>query len=366
MKIIKRDYLSKLINGTNTSDIKEVCGVLGAGKSVLLASLLEYILENKKNNNVIYINLSLNEFSKLTDSSLLKDYALDKYKEGKDNYLLLDEIQLCNDYLPVIKELKDKSKYNIFLSCSEKITLDDSLGPINYINVFPFSFKEYNQFCNFQHLDESFDRYILEGGLSGTYETIDEDLKTNYIGNIYTSILKKVSDTNNMDLLDNINKYLMGDMTVLASLGKDAASLPSYIEQFCNNFLYYKISPYNSQGQDMYFCVDHSFRNYLLDVKNYSFDDLYKNIVCIELLRRGYTVYYGDVDFVVVNNKGIVKFLAQVSNDVMEDKFSKLAENKGKVPKVYIARTNKESYNQDGVQVVDIARWLDIDNDYLI
>ena len=95
MKLIERDgYLRKLIDVMGTPDIKVITGVRRSGKSKLMERFKAYILEQNDNVNIIHINFNLAQYEALQEYHALHDYIEEQYDAAKDNFVLIDEIQI--------------------------------------------------------------------------------------------------------------------------------------------------------------------------------------------------------------------------------------------------------------------------------
>ena len=393
MKVIKREYLENLINIMGTPDIKIITGVRRSGKSKLLEEFQKYIKKNIENYNIISINFNLLKFEELKEYHALNDYIESKYIEGKKNFILIDEVQMCDGFERTINSLHASEKYDIYVTGSNAFLLSSDLatlftGRTFEIELFPFSFKEFLKYYKYTDLDEAFKRYILEGGMSGSYLYDNEKDKYKYILEVYnTLILRDINEKykiRNEDLLDSLTNFMMDNISNITSVRNITNSLKradgtlnhktigSYIQYLCNTFLFYKVKRYDIQGkrylesQDKYYLVDPTFKYAKLGRKNMNYGRNYENIVAIELLRRGYEIYVGElynceVDFVAM--KRDEKIYIQVSDNIDDDKTLErevrpLLKIKDAYPKVIIARTKHEDYTYEGIIIKDIANWL--------
>lgn len=394
MKLIERkDYLDKVINVMGTPDIKVITGVRRCGKSKLLEAFRAYVSANIPNANVIHINFNLPEFEKLNEYRALYDNINSRYKEGVENFVLIDEIQMCDNFEKAINGLHASEKFDIYITGSNAFLLSSDLatlftGRTFEIKVYPFSFAEYVKYYGYTDLYTAFDSYVTEGGMAGSYVYKDQQAKYDYIQEVFNTLIVRDIRTKykirNTALMDRLVDFLMDNISNLTSPRKISDTFNSfkdkinhntvgaYMQYLCNAFAFYKVRRYDIKGKkylsttEKYYLCDHSFRYAKLGTKNMDYGRVLENIVAIELLRRGYEVYAGvlykkEVDFVAI--KRDEKIYIQVSDNITDEKtfqreVSPLLSISDAYPKMVIARTRHDDYQYEGVKVVDIANWL--------
>ncbi len=394
MKLIQRkQYLEKLINVMGTPDIKVITGVRRSGKSKLLEAFKSYILENNENANMIHINFNLPEYDHLIEYKALYDYVNSQYQENKDNFVFIDEVQMCNGFEKAINGLHVTEKFDIYITGSNAFLLSSDLatlftGRTFEIKVYPFSFNEYVQYFVLQDKHDAFDRYMMEGGMAGSYLYKDQESKYDYIEEIFDTLIvrdiRKKYKIKNIQLMDKIVDFLMDNISNLSSARSIANTLTNanektnhntistYMQYLCNAFAFYRIRRYDIKGKkyltsnDKYYLSDHAFRYAKLGTKNMDYGRMLENIVAIELLRRGYEVYVGvlhkkEIDFVAIKRNE--KIYIQVSDNISDEKtfereVTPLLQIKDAYPKMVIARTQHDEYQYEGVKIVDISDWL--------
>ena len=394
MKLIERDfYLDKLKNVMGTPDIKVITGVRRCGKSKLMDAFIDWIKKNKKDANIIHINYNLFEFDSIKTAHALDSYVEERYQSNKTNFLLIDEVQLCTDFEKVINSFHAREKYDIYITGSNAFLLSSDLatlftGRVFQIKVFPFSFLEYQKYFKNVDPENAFDSYVKEGGMSGSFVYKSTEEKYAYIKDVFDTlitrdIVQKYKIKNEV-LLNKLNDFMLDNISSEVSVRKIADTLTSkqektndktigsYLNYLCNAFAFYKVRRYDIRGkkylasQDKYYLADHSFRYAILGTKNMDYGRVYENMVCIELLRRGYEVYIGvlykkEIDFVAI--KQSEKIYIQVSDDIsspetLEREVTPLLSIKDAYPKVLIARTRHEKYLYEGISIINLADFL--------
>ena len=394
MKLIDREsYLNKLISLKGTHDIKVITGVRRSGKSKLLEEYIGWLQENEPDSNTIFIDLTNLKFEELKEYHALNDYIEDRYDRKKENYVFIDEVQMCEQFELTINSLHSTEKYDICVTGSNAFLLSSDLatlftGRTYEIEVFPFSFSEYLRYYKMADIQIAFDRYMKEGGMAGSYLYEKQEERYKYLADIFdTLILRDIRQKykiRNIVLMDKIAEFMMDNISNLTSSRKIADTLTknvdkinhktvgAYLDYLCNAFAFYKVRRYDIRGKkylsssQKYYLSDHAFRYAKLGTRNLDYGRVIENIVALELMRRGYEIYVGvlyknEIDFVAV--KQTEKIYIQVSDDISNEKtfareVDSLLKIKDAYPKLLIARTRHEQYQYEGIQIIDVAEWL--------
>ena len=394
MRLIERDfYLNKLKEVMGTPDIKVITGVRRSGKSKLLESFMTYVRANDPDANIIHINFNLNSYESLAEYHALNHYIESAYIAGKNNFVFIDEVQMCEGFEKAINSLHASEKYDIYITGSNAFLLSSDLatlftGRTFEIEVYPFSFGEFMQYYELTDQYAAFTRYIQEGGMSGSYLYKTPEAKYDYISDVFNTLIvrdiQRKYKIRNMPLMERLCDFLIDNISNLTSTRSVAAvftseqvktndrTISAYIKYLCNAFAFYKVRRYDIQGKrylasnDKYYLSDHSFKYAKLGTKNADYGRMIENIVAIELLRRGYELYAGvlykkEIDFVAIkrNEKLYIQVASSIDDpDTFQREVDPLLKIKDAYPKMILTRTRQEAYQYEGVQIVDVADWL--------
>ena len=394
MKLVERPgYLERLKRLIGTPDIKVITGVRRAGKSKLLEAFRNYLINDVDGANVIHVDLSLLEFEELMEYHALNAYVTSRHVEGAHNFVLIDEVQMCDGFERTINSLHASGSYDIYVTGSNAFLLSSDLatlftGRTVSVEVFPFSFEEYRSYFEGEQVDDALEQYLRMGGMSGSYVYADERDRHDYLSDVYdTLILRDIVQRHgirNAGLLGRLSDYMMDNVSNITSSRSIADALTSagtktndrtiasYLGYLTEAFAFYRVRRYDIRGKrylssgDKYYLADHAFRYAKLGTRNMDFGRMLENVVAIELLRRGYETYAGvlykkEIDFVAI--RGSEKLYVQVSDDIsspstFEREYSPLLSIRDAHPKVILARTRHETYTYEGIEVHDLARWL--------
>ncbi|MBO7680221.1 MAG: ATP-binding protein [Thermoguttaceae bacterium] len=395
MRYIERpDYLRRLADLMGTPDIKIITGIRRSGKSELMKAHIRGITETQPNANIIFVDFFDLKYERLKEYHALYNYIEDRYDPRKTNYVFIDEVQLCEKFELAVNSLHASRKYDLYITGSNAFLLSSDLttlftGRYIEIHVFPFSFEEFcRYYADRNDTAKLFDEYTINGGLAGSYVYRTDRDRTNYIREVYETIINRdlVTKYNLPDTaaLENLAEFMMDNVSNLTSPNNISDTLTAngtaanhktvgnYIKYLCDAYLFYKVRRYDIRGKkclktlEKYYLSDTGIRFARLGRRNLDYGRMYENIVCVELMRRGYEVYIGklyqkEVDFVAI--RGDEKIYIQVSDDIsrqetFQREYDPLLKIKDAYPKLILANTRHQTYDYEGIKIHNLADWL--------
>lgn len=401
--IERKTYIEQIKPFINTDLIKVLTGIRRSGKSILLKLLVEEIKKMGINSEqIISLNFEGIKNKRLCTAESLNDFILSEAKKGEKNYLFLDEIQEVENWEKVINSLRIQEEYNfdIFIIGSNAKLLSGELatylaGRYVEFKIFPFSFSEFyvaleeQQENNKITKDEAFKQYIKFGGMPFLYNLkFNYPASMQYLADIYSSIiLKDITQRNkirDIDLLERIIKYILaniGNTFSANSLVKFFKSenrkvaidtILNYIK-FCEEaMLIYRVERYDLFGKkiltinEKYYIADHGIREAILESNERDINQVFENIIHLELLRRGYKVKIGkinelEIDFICEKNSN-EKIYIQVayllaSEETLKREFTPLEKIGDNFPK-YIISYDQFDFSKNGIKHINIVDFL--------
>lgn len=400
--MIQREYYMKQIRPfINTDLIKVLTGIRRSGKSVMLQLIQEELLSQQvRPDQMISLNFEDLANLPLCQPMALYQWIADKAAAIKGKiYIFLDEIQEVTNWERVINSLRVAFDVDIYLTGSNAKLLSGELSTYlagRYVQfvIYPFSYQEFILANQLDDTPQAFQKYLLFGGMPFLMNLhFQEGPSRQYLQDMYNSvILKDIVQRNNLrdvDLLEriigyalssighvfsasNITKYLKGEHRKVSN-----DTVLNYLNACTTAYLFYKIPRQDLLGKKLlsinekYYVVDHGLREAVYGHNARDIDQILENIVCLELLRRGYTVTIGktgnfEVDFIA--EKGNRKCYVQVtyllaSPETIEREFRVYKDIKDNYPK-YVVSMDELDFSQDGIQHYNIRKFLRLPRDY--
>lgn len=309
----------------NNGMIKVVTGIRRSGKSYLLFKLFyEYLLsQGVLESHIIKIELDQRKNQIYRDPDVILDYIETLIEDDKQYYILLDEVQMLNDFEEVLNSLLHISNVDIYVTGSNskflsKDVITEFRGRGDEIHVFPLTFKEFMQVYD-KDMYRGFADYIVYGGLPLISTMKTETQKVNYLTNLFNeTYLKDIIERNHIEKtqeLENLINVLASAIGSLTNPPKIQATFKSsigsaisintirqYIEYLEDAFIISKAQRYNVKGRKYigtplkYYFEDIGLRNARLGFRQVEETHLMENIIYNELRYRGYSVDVGVVE----------------------------------------------------------------------
>jgi uncharacterized protein len=321
--IIERSYYTEKIRPyIGQPIIKILTGQRRIGKICILKQLMDIIRDMDSNANIIYITKELRQI--LTDNDLYQAITsqLDK---SKSNYVFVDEIQEVPSFQHTLRSLLAEGSCDIYCTGSNANMLSGELATFlagRYIEfpIHTLSYKEFLLFHQLEDNNQSLIKYLRIGGMPYLIHFKgEEQLCFDYLQNLYSTILLKDviarKQIRNVDFMERLIAYIadnVGSLFSASSISKYIKSqrqqLPTqmvidYSLALAQAYFIHKVQRADIQGLkifeigEKYYFEDLGIRNAIR-----GFDPLteiqkwMENVVYLQLIRQGYTVFVGKVD----------------------------------------------------------------------
>lgn len=334
MREIRRDrYLKQLIDSRQNGFIKVVTGIRRCGKSYLLNVLFyNYLLENGvAEDHIIRVDLEDRLNKKLRDPDTMLHYVYDRIKDNELYYIIIDEVQLMNEFVDVLNSFRHISNADTYVTGSNSHFLSSDIptefrGRGETIHVNPLSFAEFYSAKGGDKLD-AWREYFTYGGLPLVLSFETERKKINYLKNLFETVYladiidrHKVQGENEMRELVLILASSIGapcNPTKLSNTFKSVKkinitnkTIGTYLNYLTESFLLNKAIRYDIKGKKYintltkYYFSDIGLRNAILEMRQQEETHIMENIIYNELVTRGYSVDVGIVEIKLQDKEG--------------------------------------------------------------
>ena len=407
---IRRDiYLNKLISKKHNGLIKVVTGMRRCGKSYLLFNLFKEYLVNEgvNENHIIEIAFDSFENRKYRDPEVLFPYLMEKIADNEMYYVLLDEVQMLDDFESVLNSLGRKKNVDVYVTGSNakflsKDIITEFRGRGDEVHMYPLTYSEFMSVYDGDK-QEGWRDYVLFGGIPLVlgFETADQ--KSDFLKSLFEeTYISDITGRNNirnkaeLEELLNILSSAIGSLTNPSKLSATFKSVKNktiskdtiikYIDYLKDSFLIDSAIRYDIKGKkyintpSKYYFTDLGLRNARLNFRQVEETHAMENVIFNELKVRGYNVDVGvvvmnevdkngkkirkqlEVDFVC--NKGSKRFYIQSAyalpdKEKMEQEQRSLVNTGDGFKKIIITKNAVAPlYNDEGILVMSVYDFL--------
>lgn len=398
--MIQRElYMKRIRPFIGTELVKVMTGIRRCGKSVML----DLIKEELKGNGVDSTQMISFNFEAMSNAHLCSAQAL--YDEvmkrasgiSKKVYLFFDEIQEVSQWERAVNSFRVELDCDIYITGSNARLLSGELATVlggRYVEftIYPFSFSEFLALYRsiFPETAEAaaFQTYLTVGGMPYLANLrYAAEPGRQYLNDVYNSVVLndvvKRNRVRDVDLLSRIAAYVIGNIgstfastSVVKFLKNERRAVApetilNYVRYCTDAHLLYRISRQDVQGKQIlatnekYYMADHGLREAVFGGNMRDINLILENIVCMELLRRGYQVTVGkagpqEIDFVC--QKQDQKLYIQVayllaSEATVAREFGAYDSVRDNFPK-YVVTMDEIDMSRDGIKHCNIRDFL--------
>lgn len=409
--IIARDkYLRQLIEARGNGMVKIVTGMRRSGKSFLLMTLFhQYLIEQGvAENHIIEISLDNRKNKSLRNPDVLLEHIEHLIQsDGQIHYVILDEVQLVDDFVELLLSLMQDKRLDVYVSGSNskflsKDVVTEFRGRGDEIHLFPLSFAEYYAAIGGDKYS-AWKEYYTYGGLPQILQIENEEKKINYLLDLYElTYIKDIIERNHLRNVEGLRALVrvlasnIGSSTNPKRIGdtflsvehitmKDS-TIRDYIKYLQDAYMIEEALRYDVKGrkyigtETKYYFADMGLRAAILNFRQQEETHIMENIIYNELRMRGYRVDVGlvetwktsiegknvrvplEVDFVV--NKGAERIYIQsafrmpTEDKVVQEKRSLLNTNDNFRKIIIVGDDIKRKTDEQGIITMSLYDFL--------
>ena len=329
MIIERQKYMQQLVQSKHNGLVKIITGIRRCGKSFLLFNLFKSQLEKEGIDKEHIIEMAFDDFAnrEYRDPEKFYQYVKAQIKDGRMYYVLLDEVQMMDQFEDVLNGLLHIPNVDVYVTGSNakflsKDIITEFRGRGYQIHVSPLSFSEFMTTYN-GCKEDGWIEYLQYGGLPPVVLQPNDEEKIKFLKDLWQEtylidILNRNHIKNNAELeellcmlasgiggLINPQK-LSNTFKTNKNVSISPATLKSYISYCSDAFLIEEANRYDVKGRKYigtpmkYYFSDLGLRNALLNFRQVEKTHLMENAIYSELRRQGFNV---DVGVVTVNGK---------------------------------------------------------------
>lgn len=381
--------------------IKVITGIRRCGKSTLLKMFRNKLLKNGvQENQIIYLNFEDFDNYELLNPKNLHDYIKNHLVKDKMNYIFLDEIQNVKEFQRVIDSIFLNDNADIYITGSNAYLLSGELATLlsgRYVTIemLPLSFKEFFQTQKNLSRTEIYRLYVELSSFPYALNFLEDEKGTferkavlDYLSGVYSTIVlkdvvlrEKISDTKMLEsvvrfIFDSIGNPISSKKIAdtMTSSGRkiDTKTVEKYLSALQESFIIYEAKRYDANGKtylkllEKYYAADIGLRFLLLGQKANDVGHILENVVYLELIRRGYSVFVGkvddtEIDFVAQNSQGntYIQVYASVRDEnTLKRELRPLQALNDNYPKILLTLDEDPDCDYNGIQKRNVLDWL--------
>lgn len=333
MEIRRDKYLHNLIDRMHNGMIKVVTGIRRSGKSYLIFQIFKrYLIDSGvSESHVISIELDQRKNKKYREPDAILEYIESLIKDDGNYYILLDEVQMLDEFEEVLNSLLHIENADVYVTGSNSRFLSKDIitefrGRGDEVHVYPLTFKEFMQVYDGDAYHGWAD-YVTYGGLPLAVTMKTEEQKIRYLTTLFEeTYIKDIEEWNKIEKVQELNDLINVLASAVGSLSNPSKiqatfksviqsdislnTIRQYIGYLQDAFIINEAVRYDVKGRKYigtplkYYFEDIGLRNARLGFRQIEETHLMENVIFNELRARGFQVDVGVVPKRVMTQEG--------------------------------------------------------------